>query len=486
MIGTLLALLFLRNLINVQRRRETISAGRENYMSGSIALDAIERVREKLEKLSIDIWNNPEGAYKEFKAAKWSADMLREYGFKVETGAAGIPTAIKAVWGSGHPVIGFLGEYDALPGLSQKVDTAEDPVTPGGYGHGCGHNLLGAAHIGAVIGMKEEMISSNLPGTIIYYGCPAEEVLTGKLFMVKGGAFDCLDLCIQFHPGMMNTVGIDSISCLSTKFHFKGIPAHPSIDPHNGRSALDAAELTNVGANYLREHVKKDVSFSYIITDGGSAPNIIPSKASVWYIVRAREKETVEEVHERLVKVAKGAAMMTETVFEEEFLGAAYGALSNKVLEKVVHEAFLQVPQEELTVEELDFAKALNDIDPEHSKAVREKYGFPHDEIVHTGLLPIQFNLGSTDVGDIQHMVPGVSFRTACYGIGVKAHTWPATACAGHSLGRKGMIRASKIMALFGMKLLTDPDIYVEAKKEFDNAMAGKNYSCSVPKVRPF
>lgn len=455
-------------------------------MLSSIALDAIEKVRKELEQLSLDIWDNPEGAYKEFKACKWNADILKKYGFDVEVGTSGVPTAIKATWGYGHPVIGFLGEYDALPGLSQKIKTMEDPVISGAFGHGCGHNLLGVAHIGALIGMKEEMIKKNMVGTIIYYGCPAEEVLTGKLFMAKEGAFDCLDLCIHFHPGMMNTVGIDSISCLSTKFHFKGIAAHSSIDPHNGRSALDAVELTNVGANYLREHVRKDVSFSYIITDGGSAPNIIPAKASVWYIVRAREKECVEEVHERLIKVAKGAAMMTETTFEEEFLGSAYDALSNKVLEKVVYDAFLQVPQEEFTPEELAFAEALNNVYPDHSNDVREKYNFPQDEIIHTGLLPIQLNLGSTDVGDVQHIVPGVSFRTACYSIGVKAHTWLATACTGHSLSRKGMIRASKIMAVFGLKLLSEPNIYNEAKKEFDDAMTDKKYVSSVPKDYPF
>lgn len=455
-------------------------------MIGFVAFDAIEKQRKDLDKLSLDIWENPEGAYKEFKACKWSTDILEKNGFEVEVGTAGVPTAIKASWGSGHPVIGFLGEYDALPGLSQKVKTEQDPIIPGAYGHGCGHNLLGAAHVGAVIGMKEEMIKNNLKGTIVYYGCPAEEVLTGKLFMARGGAFNCLDLCIHFHPGMMNTVGIDSISCLSAKFHFKGIAAHPSIDPHNGRSALDAVELTNVGANYLREHVKKDVSISYIITDGGNAPNIIPEKACVWYILRAREKEYLEQVHARVVKVAKGAAMMTETTLEEEFLGAAYDALSNKVLEKVVHEAFQQVPQEEFTPEELAFAEALNNINPEYSKAVREKYNFPQHEIVHTGLLPMQLNLGSTDVGDIQHMVPGVSFRTACYSIGAKAHTWIATACTGHSMSRKGMIRAAKIMALFGLKVLSEPSIYIEAKKEFDEAMAGRKYICSIPKDCPF
>ena len=457
-------------------------------MIGSVAFDAIEKQRKDLDKLSRDIWENPEGAYKEFKACKWSADILEKNGFEVEVGAAGVPTAIKASWGTGHPVIGFLGEYDALPGLSQKVKTEQDPIIPGAYGHGCGHNLLCVAHIGAVIGMKEEMIKNNLKGTIVYYGCPAEEVLTGKLFMARGGAFNCLDLCIHFHPGMINTVGLDLISCLSAKFHFKGITAHPSVDPYNGRSALDAVELTNVGANYLREHVnvKKDVSISYIITDGGLAPNIIPEKACVWYVVRAREKEYLEQVYARLVKVAKGAAMMTETTLEEEFLGAAYGALSNKVLEKVVHEAFQQVPQEELTPEELAFAEALNNINPEHTKAAREKYNSPQDEIVHTGLLPMQLNLGSSDVGDIQHMVPGVAFRTACYSIGVKAHTWLSTACTGHSIGRKGMIRAAKIMALFGLKVLSEPSIYIEAKKEFDKAMAGRKYICSIPKNYPF
>ena len=268
-------------------------------MLGQTAYKTIEANHDMLKKIALDMWANPEGPYREFKACEWISEALKKAGFDVEIGAGGVPTAIKATYGSGHPVIGFLGELDALPGLSQELCTEKKPIEGQTYGQGCGHNLLGVAHLGAVIGLKEEMIEKNLPGTIVYYGCPAEEQLTGKSFMARGGAFDCL---------CGSAVGINSV-----KFHFKGRTAHAGGDPHNGRSALDAVELMNVGANYLREHVTSDVRIHYIITEGGTAPNIVPDKASNFYFIRAQSREVVEDTYERLCKIAQGAAMMTET-----------------------------------------------------------------------------------------------------------------------------------------------------------------------------
>ena len=452
-------------------------------MLGSLALEAIEKQRKKLENLSYKIWENPEGPYEERKACKWSAQILEESGFDVEIGVAGIPTAVKASWGSGHPVIGFLGEYDALPDLSQKVTTEEDPIKAGEYGHGCGHNLLGVACIGAVIGMKEEMTKSNLKGTIIYYGCPAEEVLTGKAFMVRGGAFDCLDMCIAYHPGRVNSIGFTGICSISSKFHFKGIKAHASGDPYNGRSALDAVELTNVGANYLREHVKTDVRIHYATIDGGKVPNIVPDKACVWYYVRAPKPDMVKEVYSRLLDVARGAALMTGTTFIEESLGGCYNALNNEFLGKIMYDTLAEIPQEELTPEETSFAAKLNDNDKVQTQANRKEYNMPDDRAVFTGILPMQQSsgYGSSDIGDVQHIVPGVFLRTVCCNIGATGHSWQITACSGHSIGQKGMIRASKVMALFGLKVLSEPSIYIEAKKEFDSEIADEKYICMLP-----
>ena len=329
-------------------------------MVDSIALVTIEKQRRELENLSYKIWENPEGPYKEYMASKLSADFLRENGFDVEIGVAGVPTAIKAYWGKGHPIIGFLGEYDALPGLSQKVKSEMEPIEPNGYGHGCGHNLLGVACIGAVLGMKAEMIEKNLEGTIIYYGCPAEELLTGKAFMARGKAFDGIDMSVAYHPGRVNSVGFTGISLMSSKFHFKGKTAHASGDPYNGRSALDAVELTNIGANYLREHVRTEVRIHYATIDGGKVPNVVPDKACVWYYVRAPKPDMVREVYIRLLDIAKGAALMTGTTFIEEPLGGCYNSLNNEVLSKVMYDTIVEVPQEELTKEEKDFADKLN------------------------------------------------------------------------------------------------------------------------------
>ena len=266
-------------------------------MIGEIAYKAIEDSRAKLVEVARNIWENPEGPFREFKACQWTAEVLKDAGFDVEIGVAGIPTAIKATWGSGHPVVGLLGEYDALPGMSQAHSTKKEPIEGQAYGQGCGHNLLGVGHLGGALGLKAEMEARNLPGTVVFYGCPAEEVLTGKPFMARGGAFDCLDYCIAWHPGKANQVLCGSaVGINSVKFHYKGRTAHAGGDPHNGRSALDAVELCNVGAQYLREHVTSDVRIHYIILEGGTAPNIVPDKASTWYMVRALSREAVVDV----------------------------------------------------------------------------------------------------------------------------------------------------------------------------------------------
>lgn len=445
------------------------------------AFQEIDRIRPELKKISTDIWENPEMGFREYQASQWAADYLRQHGFRVEMGVAGVPTAIKAVWGSGHPLIGFLAEYDAMDGLSQKVQTVREPVVPDAPGHACGHNLIAVSHIGAVLGAKEAMIQHGLSGTLIYYGCPAEEGGNGKVFMAQGGAFDELDCSIHFHPGIINTVGIAGTSLLSVKYHFSGTTAHPSIDQYNGRSALSAVELMNVGVNYLRGTVKNDASLSYIITEGGKMPNAIPDKASAWYVIRANQKADVDQMYLRLKKIAEGAALMTETAVREEFIGCTYEPMNNVVLQGVLAQSFANVPQEDYTPEELDFAKKMNEADEKIAVAMRKRYGMGPEEVFHTGLLPLQPNRGSTDVGDVQHVAPGVALRTTCYPIGVRSHTWLATACAGHEIAQKGMIRGAKIMADFALRVIMDPQICVDAKAEYLESMGGNPYQNSLP-----
>jgi len=331
-------------------------------MSGQIARKEISTKKDVLIGLSRKIWENPERAYQEVKASQWIADFLEKEGFAVERGYAGMPTAIRAVWGDGEPYIGFLGEYDALPGLSQKVSSIKEPVVEGGIGHGCGHNLLGVACVAAVLGAKQEMVNKGLTGTLVFYGCPAEEVLTGKVFMARGGAFRELDLSFAYHPSTSYIYSLGKLAAMnSVKFHFKGKTAHAGGNPQDGRSALDAAEIMSVGANYLREHVPDGTRIHYAYTDVNEAPNVVPDKTTVWYFVRSLSREVVEQTYERLIKVAEGAAMMTETEVEIEFLGGCYETLQNSVLMNLIRDTAIELGPVAWTEEDIVFAEKLNE-----------------------------------------------------------------------------------------------------------------------------
>ena len=444
-------------------------------MAKHIAFAEIECWRSKLEQLALDIWNNPEVAYGEYKACEWTAQLLREAGFRVEVGVGGIKTAIRASCGSGRPVYGLLGEYDALPGMSQKVGIAKEPVTPGAAGHACGHNLLGVASAGAAIGLKKALEEQGLPGTVVFFGCPAEEVLTGKAFMARAHVFDDIDFSVSFHPGNYTYIQHGTMTGMNTfKLHFKGRSAHAGGDPHNGRSALDAVELTHVGINYLREHIPTTVRMHYVITDGGVAPNIVPDRASAWYFVRAQTRELVDEVYSRMLEVARGAAQMTGTTVEVEFLGGCYPTLSNGVLAQTMQDTLLELEQEPWTGEELAFATTLNG---------EKEMPVP----LHTGVLPLNDipNFGSTDVGDVQHLAPGIMFFTAGWNTGAPGHNWQIASCAGHSIGLKSMIHGAKAMAQFGLTVMTDPELLARAKKEFEEKTQGKPYVCPIPDEVP-
>ena len=451
-------------------------------MSYNAAYAVLEKEEGRLVELAQKMWDCPETAYNEVNACKWTAELLKEYGFEVETGYVGLPTAIKATWGSGHPIIGILGEYDALPGMSQKVCPVKDPVELGAPGQGCGHNLLGVASIGAVIGIKAELEAKKLSGTVVYYGCPGEEVLTGKAFMARNGAFRDIDLAFSWHGSATTTITDGVMTGLNSAiFHFKGRTAHAGGDPHNGRSALDAAELMSVGANYLREHVTSDVRIHYVYKEAGTAPNIVPDRASVWYYVRAMSREAIEDTYDRLVKVAKGAAMMTETELEIEFLGGCYNTLNNKVLVEVLHDAQVNVPHPEYTEEELKFADELNKQSPQY-EALKAS-GALDDGPIHTKVNDIMHNngYGSTDVGDVMHIVPCAQIMTATCNRAAPGHSWQITACAGMSIGYKGMMYGARVMAAAGTRFCEEPELVEKAKAEFAQSMKGREYKCPIP-----
>ena len=279
--------------------------------------------------MSDAIWAHPEVAWQEFRSSRLQADFLAAEGFRITWDLGGISTAFVAEWGTGRPVLGFLGEYDALAGLSQKKQPTEDPAVPGGPGHGCGHNLLGTGCLAAALAFKEWLAATGSKGTVRYYGCPAEEQISGKTFMARAGAFDGLDAALNYHPDRVNMPGKGSqIGVYDFVFRFHGRSAHAGGAPHQGRSALDAVELMNVGVNYLREHVTEKTRIHYVITDGGRLPNVVPDQAEVWYFVRAHKRSELDAVAARVRKVAQGAALMTETTLEERFRGACSNVLN--------------------------------------------------------------------------------------------------------------------------------------------------------------
>ena len=436
------------------------------------------------------IWEFAEVGLQENRSAEAQVKVLVAEGFSVNQGTGAMPSAFVAEWGKGSPVIGFLGEYDALMGLSQKPSATKDPVCAGAPGHGCGHNLLGAAALGSAIALKRYITAHKLSGTVRYYGCPAEETLIGKVFMARDGVFNDLDAAITWHPGAMNTVQLGSSNGVnSAKFTFYGKTAHAAGDPHNGRSALDAVELMNVGANYLREHVISDARLHYVITEGGGQPNVVPAKAQVWYYVRAPHRPQVEEIYGRLIDVAKGAALMTGTTFDIDFLAGCYDVLPNDVLAGLCLDVLKDMGAPKWSPEDMQFAEDLaKSLDRKQVNESLKSHGAPKElltQIANTTVIdPIdkgKVMAGSTDVGDVSWIVPTVQISTACWPLGSPGHSWQITASSGHSFGEKGMLRAAEVMAGAAIALLGDPSIIEKAKEEFNDRLSGERYVTPLP-----
>ena len=302
--------------------------------------ESISRRADALTELSLKIWHFAEAGFLEIESAKAQIEYLKNEGFTVKAPVSGMPSAFVAEYGSGKPIIGYLGEYDALPRLSQEpCGLSKKPLTEGAPGHGCGHNMLGVAALGAALMLKDAIEAGKVKGTVRYYGCPAEELLAGKVFMARDGLFNDLDACLTWHPFAMNAVSTGSSQALnSVKFHFHGRTAHAAGDPHNGRSALDAVELMNVGVNYLREHVPTDTRIHYVTTYGGGEPNIVPDEATVWYYVRAPKRDQVDPVYQRVIACAEGAAKMTDTTFTIEFISGCYDTKNNVPMEDMLQQ----------------------------------------------------------------------------------------------------------------------------------------------------
>lgn len=414
------------------------------------------------------IWGWAEPGYQEYKSSKLLSDLLEQAGFTVQRGVAEIPTAFTATFGSGKPVIGILGEYDALPGLSQQAEPARRPRVSGGYGHGCGHHLFGVASASAAIAVAEQLRAGSIQGTVRYYGCPAEEGGSAKVFMVLAGLFGDCDAVLHWHPGDRNSAGDrSSLARMAVKFRFHGKSAHAAGSPEQGRSALDAVELTNFAANLLREHVASDTRIHYVITHGGGAPNVVPDFAEVYYYVRHPKSSAVRDVYRRLLRCAEAGALATETRLESHFEGGIKEILPNQVLGQVALTNLQQLNDLRLTAENVEFAQRLQlTIDqPKPLESVAEverKIG--------------GFGFGSTDVGDVSWVVPTSGFSTACFVPGVPGHSWQAVAAGGTDIGRRGMNLAAKVLAASAWDLYQQPSTLAAAKDEFQRRIRSGPY----------
>ncbi len=456
----------------------------------------LEANRNRFTDLSDAIWGFAELGYREVQSSQLLVDALEGEGFTVEKGIAGIPTAFVASYAKGTgPVIAVLGEFDALPGLSQDCVPFRKPLVDGAPGHGCGHNLLGVAGLAACFALKQALDSGDLHGTVRYYGCPAEEGGAAKAFMAKAGEFDDVDICITWHPDTYNGVlWANFLANYRVGFKFHGKPAHAAADPYNGRSALDAVELMNVGVNYLREHMIPNARIHYVITNGGgTAPNVVPAEAASLYSVRTPRMEQLNPLFERVRDIARGAALMTGTDVDIEIYSGMSNLLPNDTINNVLQEKLEQVGAPKFGKEELAFAEEIAKTIPEGSfEESAPLYGLEPDEIdavkktlLHEGVLrpykPELIQPGSTDVGDVSWATPTGQITTACSVLGTPGHSWQIVAQGRMGIGHTGMLYAAKVMALAAAQFMQSPELVRKAKEEYKVRRAASNYISPIP-----
>ena len=428
-----------------------------------VGLDrSIEGRAERYEEIARQIWEWAEVGYQEERSSALLQDELRDAGFSIDEGVAGMPTAFVASYGSGAPVIGILAEYDALPGISQDAVPQRKPLIEAGAGHACGHHLFGTASVAAAIAVKEWLESTGQEGTIRLYGTPAEEGGAGKVYMVREGLFDDVGIVLHWHPDDRNSAAAEtSLANKSAKFRFSGYSAHAASAPERGRSALDGVEAMNNMVNLMREHVPQETRIHYVITRGGFAPNVVPDFAEVYYYVRHPNAQTVVELFERVVKAAEGAALGTGTSIDFEVIHGIYDLMPNETVSRIMDASLREVGGIEFTESERAFARQI--------QATFE--GGPslpigsESEIGEFGIRPPN---GSTDVGDISWVVPTAGLSTATWVPGTSAHSWQAVAAGGTSIGAKGMLAAARTLARTAVHLYQSPDVIAEAWEELE------------------
>jgi aminobenzoyl-glutamate utilization protein B len=453
-------------------------------------------IKELLIDVSNKIWEFAELGLEEYKSAKLLVEVLKDHEFSVQEGVADMPTAFVATYGKGKPVIAILGEYDALPGLSQEASPERKVLKQDAPGHGCGHNLLGVGSLGGVLAVKNAIDAGEAKGTIRYYGCPAEETFNSKGYMIApGGLFEDVDISMTWHPGFITSLNeMSALAMNSVVFKYYGRTAHAAADPQNGRSALDAVELMNIGVNYLREHVIRDARLHYVITKGGVAPNVVPAEAEVWYYIRAPERHQVDELYERVIKIAEGAALMTETRLEIEFLSGMYNTRYSETVGEVIRDKMKRIRAPQFDKEDIEFALELKKsipknamegfkrfIPPEMKDIAEKVLNEPINNIVLPSLGKGKVMPGSTDVADVSWYTPLAEFSATCSIMGSPGHSWQNVATSGMSIGHKGMLMAAKVLALSAIEFMNNPELVEKARKEFNEQVKDKRYKTPFP-----
>jgi aminobenzoyl-glutamate utilization protein B len=443
----------------------------------SAALGWLDSNAATLGRVNRNIWGWAETGLEETRSSKELQDLLAANGFTVQAGVANMPTAFVATYGSGRPVIGILAEYDALPGLSQDASPERTPRDGVVAGHGCGHSVFGTGSTGAAIAVKQAMTAGAVKGTIKLFGTPAEETGIGKTYMLREGLFKDVDAILSWHAGDTTAASWDySKAIVSAKFRFEGLPAHASTSPHQGKSALDAVELMNVGVNYMREHVKEDTRIHYVITNGGGQPNVVPPTAEVWYYLRANKHTDVEEYFVWMQEIARGAATMTRTkLVATQVDSDMHEVLPNRTLVEVIQKNLELVGPPKFDEREKAFARATQkDLKPLPEIALSERI-----EPLAPG--PPEQGLHSTDVGDLTWFFPVGQLTAATYSYGAPGHSWQVVACTGTSIGEKGMMVAARALAASAIDLYRSPELIQRARDDQKKMMAGQKYITLIP-----
>ncbi len=442
-------------------------------------LASVEKHKKELIKISDAIWANAETAFEETKSAKILADYAEAQGFKVERGVAEIPTAFVATYGSGKPVISVLGEFDALPGLSQDTKPTKSPIKEGAPGHGCGHNLFGSGSLGAAVAIKEMIEAGKIKGTVKFFGTPSEEKFFGKIWMVKAGLWDDVDVNISWHPAAVTESDVQSsLALVDFKVEFFGQAAHAAADPWNGRSASDALELYTAGINYYREHVKPTVRMHYHIQDGGQVVNVVPDYSRVWVRIRDTNREGMMPVYERVMAMAKGAAILANVDYKVSLISGIYEVLVNREGGKIMQKNLELLGDINYTDEEIAFGKKIQeatkkpligmDAKIKPLEATRENPGG-----------------GSTDVGDVSWNVANINLRVTTAPKDTPWHSWAVVACGGMSIGHKGMVYAAKAMSMTMLDLFENNDLVTKVKAEYKERKGDAVYKAIIPEGPP-